>query len=56
MLPTYAKVCYGDGWMPDTAMLPGALGWHAYAGQAEIVTPYFVASGTGQINAVLAVG
>jgi 3,4-dihydroxyphenylacetate 2,3-dioxygenase len=55
MLPTYAKVCYGEGWMHDTAMLLGALGWDDYGGKAEIVTPYFVASGTGQVNAVLPV-
>lgn len=55
MLPTYAKVCYGEGWMHDTAMLLGALGWDGYRGAAEIVTPYFLASGTGQVNAVLPV-
>jgi len=55
MLPTYAKTCYGEGWMHDTAMLLGALGWDAYRGKAEIVTPYFIASGTGQVNAVLPV-
>jgi 3,4-dihydroxyphenylacetate 2,3-dioxygenase len=41
--------------MHDTAMLLGALGWSAYDGRAEIVTPYFGASGTGQINAVFPV-
>ena len=41
--------------MNDTAMLLGALGWSAYDGQAEVVTPYFAASGTGQINAVFPV-
>jgi len=55
MLPTYSKVCYGEGWMHDTAMLLGCLGWDGYSGQAEIVTPYFVASGTGQVNVVLPV-
>jgi 3,4-dihydroxyphenylacetate 2,3-dioxygenase len=55
MLPTYARACHGEGWMHDTAMLLGALGWDAYAGRAEIVTPYFVASGTGQANVVLPV-
>lgn len=55
MLPTYAKVCYGEGWMHDTAMLLGALGWDAYTGRARIVTPYFVASGTGQVNVALPV-
>jgi 3,4-dihydroxyphenylacetate 2,3-dioxygenase len=52
MLPTYSKACYGEGWMHDTAMLLGALGWDRYAGKVEIVTPYFASSGTGQVNAV----
>jgi 3,4-dihydroxyphenylacetate 2,3-dioxygenase len=55
MLPTYARACFGEGWMHDTAMLLGALGWDGYTGRAEIVTPYFVASGTGQANVVLPV-
>ena len=55
MLPTYAKACTGEGWMHDTAMLLGALGWDAYRGHAEIVTDYFVASGTGQVNVALPV-
>ena len=33
----------------------GALGWSAYDGRAEVITPYFGASGTGQINAVFPV-
>ncbi len=41
--------------MHDTAMLIGALGWSEYTGKAEIVTPYFGASGTGQINAIFPV-
>ena len=41
--------------MHDTAMLMGALGWSGYDGRAEVVTPYFGASGTGQINAVFPV-
>jgi 3,4-dihydroxyphenylacetate 2,3-dioxygenase len=41
--------------MHDTAMLLGALGWSDYDGQAEVLTPYFGASGTGQINAVFPV-
>jgi len=41
--------------MHDTAMLMGALGWSAYQGDVEVVTPYFGASGTGQINAVFEV-
>jgi 3,4-dihydroxyphenylacetate 2,3-dioxygenase len=36
-------------------MLLGALGWSDYTGKAEVVTPYFGASGTGQINAVFPV-
>jgi len=53
MLPEYAEKCHGEGFMHDTAMLLGALGWDQYRGQAEVVTPYFPSSGTGQINAVL---
>ncbi len=52
MLPEYASKGHGEGFMHDTAMLLGALGWSAYDGKAEIVTPYFGASGTGQLNAV----
>lgn len=52
MLPTYSRTCYGEGWMHDTAMLLGALGWDRYQGRAEILTPYFPSSGTGQVNAV----
>ena len=55
MLPEYASKGHGEGFMHDTAMLLGALGWSDYDGQAEIVTPYFGASGTGQINAVFPV-
>lgn len=55
MLPEYAAKGHGEGFMHDTAMLLGALGWSAYDGQAEILTPYFAASGTGQINAVFPV-
>jgi 3,4-dihydroxyphenylacetate 2,3-dioxygenase len=55
MLPEYAAKCHGEGHMHDTAMLLGALGWDQYTGRAEIVTPYFGSSGTGQINAVLPV-
>ena len=36
-------------------MMLGALGWSDYDGQAEVLTPYFGASGTGQINAVFPV-
>jgi len=55
MLPEYAAKGHGEGFMHDTAMLLGALGWSAYDAPAEIVTPYFGASGTGQINVVLPV-
>ncbi len=55
MLPEYAAKGHGEGFMHDTAMLMGALGWSAYDGQAEVVTPYFGASGTGQINAIFPV-
>ena len=56
MLPEYAVKCHGEGAMHDTAMLLGVLGWDQYQGQAEVVTPYFGSSGTGQINAVFPVG
>lgn len=46
---------HGEGFMHDTAMLLGALGWSGYDGCAEIITPYFGASGTGQLNAVFPV-
>jgi 3,4-dihydroxyphenylacetate 2,3-dioxygenase len=52
MLPAYAERCVGEGGMHDTAMLLGLLGWDAYEQPVEVVTPYFVSSGTGQINAV----
>jgi 3,4-dihydroxyphenylacetate 2,3-dioxygenase len=55
MLPEYAAKGHGEGFMHDTAMLLGALGWSDYDGKAEVVTPYFGASGTGQINAVFPV-
>ncbi|MEP7281298.1 MAG: 3,4-dihydroxyphenylacetate 2,3-dioxygenase [Rubrivivax sp.] len=55
MLPEYAAKGHGEGFMHDTAMLLGVLGWSAYDGQAEVLTPYFGASGTGQINAVFPV-
>ena len=55
MLPEYASKGHGEGFMHDTAMMLGALGWSEYDGQADIVTPYFGASGTGQINAVFPV-
>ncbi len=55
MLPEYAAKGHGEGFMHDTAMLLGALGWSDYDGRAEVVTPYFGASGTGQINALFPV-
>ena len=55
MLPEYAAKGHGEGFMHDTAMMLGALGWSDYDGKAEVVTPYFGASGTGQINAVFPV-
>jgi 3,4-dihydroxyphenylacetate 2,3-dioxygenase len=55
MLPEYASKGHGEGFMHDTAMLLGALGWSAYDGAVDIVTPYFGASGTGQLNAVFEV-
>jgi hypothetical protein len=44
MLPEYAAKGHGEGFMHDTAMLLGALGWSAYDAPAEVVTPYFGAS------------
>jgi 3,4-dihydroxyphenylacetate 2,3-dioxygenase len=55
MLPEYAAKGHGEGFMHDTAMLLGVLGWDRYQGQAEVVTPYFPSSGTGQINVVFPV-
>lgn len=52
MLPLYSKVCHGEGFMHDTAMLFGALGGENYDRKAEILTDYFPSSGTGQVNAV----
>lgn len=52
MLPEYAEYCFGEGLMHDTAMLLGLMGWDAYTGKVEIVTPLFPSSGTGQINAI----
>jgi len=55
MLPEYAAKGHGEGFMHDTAMLLGALGWHHYDRGVEVVTPYFPSSGTGQINALFPV-
>ncbi|HSX92354.1 MAG: 3,4-dihydroxyphenylacetate 2,3-dioxygenase [Hydrogenophaga sp.] len=55
MLPEYAVKGHGEGFMHDTAMMLGALGWSEYDGHGEVITPYFGASGTGQINIVFPV-
>lgn len=55
MLPEYAAKGHGEGFMHDTAMLLGAMGWSEYTAPVEVVTPYFAASGTGQINAIFPV-
>ncbi|MCB5160989.1 3,4-dihydroxyphenylacetate 2,3-dioxygenase [Marinomonas algarum] len=55
MLPEYAAKGHGEGFMHDTAMLLGALGWSDYDQKVEVVTPYFGSSGTGQINAIFPV-
>ncbi|QZD73331.1 3,4-dihydroxyphenylacetate 2,3-dioxygenase [Pseudomonas sp. 3-2] len=55
MLPEYAAKGHGEGFMHDTAMLLGALGWSKYDGNVEVLTPYFASSGTGQINAIFPV-
>jgi len=55
MLPEYAAKGHGEGFMHDTAMLLGALGWHQYDRGVEVVTPFFPSSGTGQINAAFPV-
>lgn len=55
MFEEYATKCHGEGFMHDTSMLLGALGGDQYKGKAEVITPYFGSSGTGQINVVLPV-
>ena len=55
MLPEYASKGHGEGFMHDTAMLLGLLGWDAYTSKVEVVTPLFPSSGTGQINAIFPV-
>lgn len=52
MLPLYSKLCHGEGFMHDTAMLFGVLGWDTYKGKGEVLTEYFPSSGTGQCNVV----
>ena len=55
MLPEYAAKGHGEGFMHDTAMLLGAMGWNHYDRGVEVLTPFFPSSGTGQINAVFPV-
>ena len=55
MLPEYAAKGHGEGFMHDTAMLLGSLGWSDYDAPVDVITPYFGASGTGQVNAVFPV-
>jgi len=55
MLPEYAVKGHGEGFMHDTAMLLGALGWSEYDQKVEEVTPYFGSYGNGQINAIFPV-
>lgn len=55
MLPEYATKGHGEGFMHDTAMMLGALGWSEYTGAAEVITPLFGSTGTGQANVVLPV-
>ena len=55
MLPEYAAKGHGEGFMHDTAMLMGAMGWSKYTAGVEVVTPRFPSSGTGQINCLFPV-
>ncbi|MBZ0129077.1 MAG: 3,4-dihydroxyphenylacetate 2,3-dioxygenase [Rhodobacteraceae bacterium] len=55
MLGDYAVRCSGEGFMHDTSMLYGALGWDKYTGKCEVVTEYFPSSGTGQTNVIFPV-
>ena len=49
ILQEHAAKGYSEGFMHDTAMLMGSLG------RAEVVTPYFGVSETGQLNAIFPV-
>jgi 3,4-dihydroxyphenylacetate 2,3-dioxygenase len=49
MLPDYSTKCNGEGLMVDTHMIFGLLGWDKYAGETEILCPYFPSSGSGQV-------
>ena len=55
MLPEYAAKGHGEGFMHNTAMLLGALGWNHYIRGVEVVAPFSPGSGTAQINAVFPV-
>lgn len=50
LLPDYSTKCNGEALMADTHMLFGLLGWDAYDGRSEIISPYFASSGSGQVN------
>lgn len=52
MLPQYSEYCFGEGYMHDTAMLLGLLGWDKYDQKVEMITDLFPSSGTGQVNAI----
>jgi 3,4-dihydroxyphenylacetate 2,3-dioxygenase len=49
MLPDYSTKCNGEALMVDTHMIFGLLGWDRYAGETEILCPYFASSGSGQV-------
>lgn len=51
MLPEYAVHCQGEGFMHDTVMLLGMLGWDKYQEQVNFITELFPSSGTGQVVA-----
>lgn len=52
MVTDYDRACYGEGHMHDTVMLLGMLGWDKYKEKAEVITPLFASSGTGQANVI----
>jgi 3,4-dihydroxyphenylacetate 2,3-dioxygenase len=54
VLKMYNETCFGESGMHDTT-LTGAMGGEKYTGKAQVVTPYFGCSDTGQINAILPV-
>jgi 3,4-dihydroxyphenylacetate 2,3-dioxygenase len=51
MLPDYSTKCNGEALMADTHMMFGLLGWDQYAGETELLCPYFPSSGSGQVTA-----